>query len=65
MYYGKNKKDNSYGFFDESIKEYCENPVEISQKYYEFLLRSQSTGAEIVPNSAGYPVLNGKIGIIN
>ena len=64
MFYGKNKKDSSYGFFDETIKNNCENPIEISQEYYTFLLRSQSEGAEIIPNSSGYPVLRGKIGNI-
>ncbi len=55
MYYGRHKKDGSYGFF--TSMESCENGVFLSEDEWKELLSGQQNGQEIVPNENGHPVL--------
>ena len=55
MFYGKHKKDGSYGFF--ISKEDCENAFEISKEEWLSLIAAQKEGKEIIPNEDGSPFL--------
>lgn len=53
MYYGKHKKDGSWGFFLDT--EYCTNFVEITDAEYSRLISEQEKGKQIVHTNKGYP----------
>ena len=55
MFYGKHKKDGSYGFFMSSDK--CLNGIEISDETWQNLMANQKNGKKIAPDETGAPVL--------
>lgn len=53
MYYGKHKKDGSWGFFLDT--EYCTDFVEITNAEHTRLISEQEKGKRIVCGDDGYP----------
>lgn len=53
MYYGKHKKDGSWGFFLDT--EYCTDFVEITDAEHSRLISEQEKGKQIVRGKDGYP----------
>lgn len=53
MYYGKHKKDGSWGFFLDT--EYCTDFVEITDAEHSRLISEQEKGKQIIRGDDGYP----------
>lgn len=53
MYYGKHKKDGSWGFFLDT--EYCTDFVEITDAEHSRLISEQEKGKQIIRGNNGYP----------
>ena len=53
MYYGKHKKDGSWGFFLDT--EYCTDFVEITDAEHSRLISEQEKGKQIIREDDGYP----------
>lgn len=53
MYYGKHKKDGSWGFFLDT--EYCTDFVEITNAEHTRLISEQEKGKQIIREDDGYP----------
>lgn len=53
MYYGKHKKDGSWGFFLDT--EYCTDFVEITDAEHTRLISEQEKGKQIIREDDGYP----------
>lgn len=53
MYYGKHKKDGSWGFFLDT--EYCTDFVEITDAEHSRLISEQEKGKQIIRGNDGYP----------
>lgn len=53
MYYGKHKKDGSWGFFLDT--EYCTDFVEITNAEHARLISEQEKGKQIIREDDGYP----------
>lgn len=53
MYYGKHKKDGSWGFFLDT--EYCTDFVEITNAEHSRLISEQEKGKQIIRGDDGYP----------
>lgn len=53
MFYGKHKKDGSWGFFLDT--EYCTDFVEITNAEHSRLISEQEKGKQIIRGDDGYP----------